>query len=431
MTPLSENPPRGTIPRLMRLAMDRRALLRDYATAMSGTAGRLVFSLVYFIALANTLSVAEFGVFATASAAGVLLSRLLAFGFTSVLYRIATVRPRLIGTFTAGYLALSALSLPLIAAAGTLLYMAVFAGDISPTLFAVVIVAEALVWRPAEAVMIVANGTGRFGHTTIMIIVAMLLRALCALALPFLPQADLAMWCWLYLGANLASLVFCVALFYPRQRLKFRPPLYLSRLSDSLSVAGAEVLFYLQMDFDKMLVLTFGGPQLAGIYAIIMRLVDLTAIPIRTFTMMLVQKIMRLPDFASRLSVRAGIEAGVFAISTMGLAALALLLHFFPNALGRNVSEAAPLLWLVLFVPGFRNLVEYQAELLFARGQVKVRALNLALLAGAKALVLIWLLTRVTDTVDMVAWLNAAFAALYLASAALTYSAMRLPAKKT
>ena len=60
--------------------------------------------------------IAEFGMFATASAAGVMLSRILAFGFISALYRTATIRPNLIGTFTAGFLLLGVVSLPVLAA---------------------------------------------------------------------------------------------------------------------------------------------------------------------------------------------------------------------------------------------------------------------------------------------------------------------------
>ena len=97
------------------------------------------------------------------------------------------------------------------------------------------------------------------------------------------------------------------------------------------------------------------------------------------------------------------------------------MLHFFPNALGRNVAEAAPLVALAICVPGLRNLVEYQAELLFARGQTLVRALNLALLAGLKAVLLTWLLAAVADTPDLVLSLNVVFLLLYLASALLTY----------
>ena len=61
--------------RLVGIVTARRTLLRDYFSAISGSAGRLVFSLLYFVVLANTLSIAEFGLFATASAAGVMLSR--------------------------------------------------------------------------------------------------------------------------------------------------------------------------------------------------------------------------------------------------------------------------------------------------------------------------------------------------------------------
>ncbi|MGO4842985.1 lipopolysaccharide biosynthesis protein, partial [Rhizobiaceae sp. 2RAB30] len=93
---------------------------------------------------ANTLSIADFGLFATASAAGVMLSRILAFGFISALYRVATVKPRLIGTFSAGFLALAGLSLPALAIASWLVFLLFFSGDISPALFALVVAAEAL-----------------------------------------------------------------------------------------------------------------------------------------------------------------------------------------------------------------------------------------------------------------------------------------------
>ena len=122
-------------------------------------------------------------------------------------------------------------------------------------------------------------------------------------------------------------------------------------------------------------------------------------IPIRAFSMMLVQKLMRTPDMLARLSVRAGIEGGVFIVSTLALLAIGILLHFFPNALGRNVAEAAPLVILALAVPGLRNLVEYQAELLFGRGQMLIRAMNLALLAGVKGVLLAWALSRISSNI--------------------------------
>ncbi|MDP3897589.1 MAG: lipopolysaccharide biosynthesis protein, partial [Mesorhizobium sp.] len=280
-----------------------------------------------------------------------------------------------------------------------------------------------------EVVVIVNNGLGKFGRAAILVILGTVLRAIAAGAFAVWPAQDLGTWALFYLAANAISLGVALGLFYPRQKLRWKPRFYLARLPDSLYVAGAEILFYLQMEMDKLLVLALGGPQLAGVYAIIMRLVDLTAIPIRTFTMMLVQRLMRTPEMLSRIVKRAGIEGGIFAVSTLALAALAVLLHFLPNLLGRNISEVAPLVSLALFIPGLRNLVEYQAELLFARGQTLVRALNLFLLGAFKAVLLSLILVRSLDVETLVIVLNGAFALLYLASALLTYSAMRMPAK--
>ncbi|MCA0028355.1 MULTISPECIES: lipopolysaccharide biosynthesis protein [unclassified Mesorhizobium] len=429
MTEASDIPQRRPLARIGAFVAERRGLVRDYFSAISGAGGRLVFSLAYFIALANTLSIAEFGMFATASAAGVMLSRLLAFGFISALYRTATIRPNLIGTFTAGFLLLGIVSLPLLAAASYIVYLIFFASTVPLPVFAATVFAEALLWRPVEVALIVNNGLGKFGRAAVLAILATALRAAGAVLFMFCAQHSVWVWSWFYIGANAASLLIAFGLFYPRQRLRLRGELYLRRLADSIYVAGAEVLFYLQMEFDKLLVLAIGGPHLAGIYAIIMRLVDLTAIPIRTFSMMLVQRMMRAPELLSRLAVKSGIEGGVFAVSTLALLVLAVVLHFFPGALGKNVSEAAPLVALAIGVPGLRNLVEYQAELLFARGQTLVRALNLGLLAALKALLLTYVLTTIADTSKLVLSLNVVFLLLYLASMLLTYSALRKPAK--
>lgn len=405
-------------------------MLRDYLAAISGSAGRLVFSLLYFVLLANTLTIADFGRFATASAAGVMLSRILAFGFATPLYRIATVKPLLIGTYTAGFLLASLASLPFLAAASYITYVLVFRAEMAVSVFALIVAAETLLWRSTETVIIVNNGLNRFGRGAFLVVLGTALRALAVALFAFLGEPDLNNWALFYLAANAVSLAVAAGFFYPRQRLRLRLQLYLRRLSDSIYVAGSEVLFYFQTELDKMLVLALGGAQLAGIYAIIMRLVDLTAIPVRTFSMLLVQKMMRTPDMLKRLGSRLGIEAGIFAASTLGLLALAILLYLFPAILGSNIAEAAPLVLLALCVPGFRNLVEYQAEILFARGQTLLRAINLLILGCAKAILLAYLIASSESTREMVLALNWAFAVLYLISLLLTYSALRMPAKR-
>ncbi|MCB8839599.1 lipopolysaccharide biosynthesis protein [Aurantimonas sp. VKM B-3413] len=411
-------------------------LVRDYASLLGGSAGRLVLSLAYFVCVANGLSVADFGLFATASATGIVLSRIAGFGFVSPLYRVATVRKRLVGAYTAGFLAALVVSLPVVAVAAAGFYVAFFSSDMPVPAFVAVVLAEVLCWRMLEVVVIVNNGLGRFLQGAIIVIGGSAIRAVAAGAFFVFSDGDLTTWAFAYLAANAVAAVVAVCVFYPRQRLRFEPTLYMARWRDSVSVAGAEIVFYLQSELDKLLVLSLGGAEIAGIYAILMRLIDLTALPIRSFNTMIVQKLMRTPHWLTAWRVRWGIEAGVALVSIAGLAFLGGFLHFFPRALGDNVASAAPLVLVPLFVPAFRNLVEYESELLYARGRTTLRALILAIVGLMKAGLMVVLFRAMPDRTDWILGLNGLFLTLWIVSAASTYAALdwsrsRLPRQRS
>ena len=400
------------------------SVIHAYLSMTGGSAGRLVLSLVYFICIANGLSIAEFGLFATSSAAGIMISRLLAFGFMSPLYRVATVKPLLVGTYTAGFLVGVLLSLPLIVILCLASYYAVFRGDIGLPAFAAFMVAEIVCWRGLEVAVIVLNGLGRFGRAALLVVIGTGIRTGAALAFSLSSWVSLEAWSVFYLCANLLALLIAVIWFFPRVRLRWRPRLYIRRWADSISVAGAEMLFYIQSEFDKVAVLAIGGPEVSGIYAIIMRLADLTALPVRSFNTLLVQKIMRTPDTISSWRTRLVIEALVAAVSFVAIASMAIYLFILPRGLGNNVAEAAPYLMAVLLVPSFRNLVEYHSELLYATGRTVRRMINLVV-AGVVKISLLALLFNISTDVDHWApLLNGVYLALYGASFALTYSAL-------
>ncbi|WP_182086818.1 lipopolysaccharide biosynthesis protein [Aureimonas sp. ME7] len=398
-------------------------VVRDYAKLLGGSGGRLVLSLLYFTAVANSLSVSAFGLFATASATGIVLSRIAGLGFVSPLYRAATRKPHLVGTYTAGLLAAFALSMPLVVLAGALFFVLVFAGDMGLAAFAAIVAAEVVCWRALEVVCIVNNGMNRFGRASVLVVVGTGMKALAAVLFAALaPQSGLLGWSLFYLGANAVSAISGILALYPRQRLRWRPDLYKRRAADSFAVAGAEVLFYLQSELDKLLVLSLGGPHIAGLYAMLMRLIDLTALPVRSFNMMVVQKLMRSPAWLNSWRMRWGIEGAIALVSAGGLAAFGVILHIRPTLLGTNVADAAPLVLLVLLVPAFRNLVEYEGELLYAQGRTGVRAAVLAFLTVLKAGFLAVILGNgaASDT-GWVIGLNGVFGALWLASAMTTY----------
>ena len=415
---------------LAKIMQTHGGLVRSYTSTLSGSAGRLLISLIYFISLANSLSISDFGLFATASAVGVVLSRIVSFGFVSPLYRIATVKHRILGTYYAGYLAAAFVSLPVLALAASGVFTFFFKGLINAAAFTAIIIAEAILWRGLEVVAIVNNGLNRFGRAAILVIAGTLSRAVFAFGFSQTTNHSLDRWSLCYLAANGLAFALALAFYLPRRHLRFRAKLYWRRLKDSMWTSGAEILFYVQMELDKLAVLSIGGAELAGLYAIVMRLADLTAVPIRSFNMLLVQKLMRMPQSLKSLAARLGIEGLIFAISALGLAALSALLWFYPNALGRNVSAISGLLALSIAVPGFRNIVEYHAELLYARGQTGVRMLNLGLLAALKMLLLGFVLSSAPQTRTWLLQMNGVFAVLWLCSAVLTYSAMRMAPRR-
>jgi O-antigen/teichoic acid export membrane protein len=270
-------------------------------------------------------------------------------------------------------------------------------------------------------VIIVNNGLARFGVGAFLTIFGTAIRGIAAVGFVFFGDSQLLTWAMLYAAANAFSFLFAALFFYPKVKLRWTPKAYIGRMRDAFSVSAAEVLFYLQMELDKILVLAVGGETTAGLYAIIMRLVDLTALPIRAFNTLLVQLMMKNRGGVSSLKTRILTEGAIAAISTGGLTALVILLNIAPGILGNSIGQASGFLVLVLAVPAFRNLVEYHAELLYAREQTMARAVILGLVGLLKAGLLILLLGLLQDFAERALWLNAVFIMLYLLSAFATY----------
>jgi O-antigen/teichoic acid export membrane protein len=398
-----------------------RTTIFAYLTILSGSAGRLVISLVYFLIVANTLTLGEFGLFATASSTGLILSRLLAFGFISPLYRVATVKPRLLGAYLSGFAGLSALSLPLIVAVAGGAYLLLFAERLALLPFAVIIAAEVLGWRLVEVVAIVNNGLRRFRQAALLVIVGSGLRTIAALLFAGFGQASLEIWAFAYCGATMASALIALLAFLPAARWRFVRSLYPRRMADAVFAGAADIVFYVQSELDKLLVLGLAGERTAGLYAIALRVIDLTAMPVRSFNQMLVQKIMKDRGVGGFRRL-AAYEAGIALVSIAGLVAVIVALMPFPNLLGRNVSEAAYLFAPMLLVPAFRNLVEYHAELLYARERTGSRIALLCLLTAIKAGLISLVMTRFPEAASWAAGMNLVFGVVYLASAGFTYT---------
>ncbi len=398
---------------------------RDYLKVASGSVGRLVISLAYFLIAANVLSLDAFGYFATASAAGVILVRVIGFGYISPLFRAATVRPRLIGVYLAGFWAAVVISLPLAAGLALLLHVTLFR-DMPFAAFVLILGAE-FCWRLLEMVAIINNGLRRFGLASTLVLIGSGIRTLAALTFWFIGQTDLVAWSSWYLAANLLSALLAFAAFMPKARLRWRPALYLARLRDAVSAAVADLVFFFQNELDKAVVLAAAGPRTAGLYAIAMRMVDLTAMPIRSYNQLAMQKAMTDRGVALAPRRLALVEGAIALVSIGALAALTLVLWIRPGLLGGNIQSAAALFPLLLLVPAFRNLIEYHAELLYAVERTTLRAGLLIVVAALKAGGIYLAISALPADLAWTPWVNLVFAAVYALSAAVAYGAVRKP----
>jgi len=407
-----------------RFGLTRRIVL-DYGSLLSGQIGRLVFSLIYFVTLTRALSLGDFGIFATASAIGIVLSRLSGFGFISPLYRVSITRPRLIGLYTTGYLVALLASLPVIFAIAWALYALLYAELITLSAFLLVIFAEALMWRTLEMVIIVNNGLNRFLTGSLLAIGGVAAKTVAALWFWYNGSGDIGVWTGLYFATNGLIALFAVVFFYPRQKLKWRPTAWLGRGRDAVGVSAAEALFYIQSELDKVLVLALGGEITAGIYAIVMRLVDLTAMPLRALSTLLTQWIMRSRQSGKTTRHCLLVDLAVGLVSSAALAVAAALLWFIPGIAGKNIAMATTFLPLMLLVPAFRNIVEYHTELLYAHELMGVRVILLIYIGTLKAGLLWILLGTTTDFATIAVWLNGLFGALWATSAIVTYGRLR------
>lgn len=399
-----------------RLSAHRAALI-GYAQVLSGTAGRMALQLIYFFVLANTLSLSEMGVFASVSSAGLMIGCLAGFGFQSFVFRSAAHRRHAMGGYLAAYYVSFVLATPIMALLAGGVYAAIFRDVIALPGFLAIMAVEVIFWRFIEIVVQMNNGLGRYASAAAVIILSVAFRSAAALLFWWNGGGDAELWGAYYLVGNAAAAIVLGLAFHPPVKLRFRTSLLRGRLRESLLYAMSSCIFYVQSEIDKVIVLMLAGERVAGIYAIAMRIIDLTAVPLRPVFVMYSRRLIQ-AGAATRALVREclKVEASVALVSTAGIFAIVALLALWPNLLGRNVAAAWGMLAALFLVPAVKNLQEFHAELFFAFRHMGVRAVLAVALTVLKAAGLAALLILTPQIESWSLWLNALYAAIYAIS---------------
>ena len=401
-----------------------RAQFSNYLQVFAGTGVRLGLQAVYFFILANTLSLHDMGVFASASSTGIMIGCFSGFGFASLAFRASAGKRRTLGGYLAVFYVSWLTSLPLCLAASLPVFYFLFTSSLSLTAFLLIILVETGLWRIVEMVHQVNNGLARYASASLVISFGSALRTAGAIAFALSGKHDVETWALIYFAFNLAAMAFAIAVYQPRIRLRWRNQIFFGRFRDALLFSIAYCASIAQNEIDKLVMLALADQRTVGIYAISTRIIDFTSVPIRSFYVLYSRKLIIEGRQRNQVGRSLGVEMLIALISTAGLAALLATLSIWPDLLGHNVAVATQLFGVLLAVPAFKNLIEYHSELFFVYQHMTVRAGLATALVGLKAAALALLLIHFDDIVQWGAWLNLVYLGLYAFSAASVYGSI-------
>src|SRR6201994_525910 len=137
------------LPAVSRVARLREILVRtvrtqftNYLQVFAGTGVRLGLQAIYFFILANTLSLHDMGVFASASSTGIMIGCFSGFGFASLAFRASAGKRRALGGYLAVFYASWLIALPLCLAASLPIFYLLFTTSLSLTAFLLIVLVE-------------------------------------------------------------------------------------------------------------------------------------------------------------------------------------------------------------------------------------------------------------------------------------------------
>ena len=400
------------------------AQFTNYLQVFAGTGVRLGLQAVYFFILANTLSLHDMGVFASASSTGIMIGCFSGFGFASLAFRASAGKRRTLGGYLAVFYASWVIALPLCLAASLPVFYFLFTSSLSLTAFLLIILVETGLWRIVEMIHQVNNGLGRYASASLVISCGSALRTAGAVVFAASGRHDVETWSIIYFAFNLAAMVLAIAAYQPRIKLRWRNQIFFGRIRDALLFSVAYCASIAQNEIDKLVMLSLADQRTVGIYAISTRIIDFTSVPIRSFYVLYSRKLIIEGRQRNQMGRSLAVEMLIALISTAGLAALLVTLAIWPDLLGHNVAVATQLFGVMLAVPAFKNLLEYHSELFFAYQHMTVRAVLATALVGLKAAALAFLLIHFDNIVQWGIWLNAVYLGLYVFSAASVYGSI-------
>jgi O-antigen/teichoic acid export membrane protein len=333
-------------------AASKSRLITNYVYYLTDFGLRIGVQIVYFIIISRALGAASYGIFASISTIGALMSYFAALGSEQTLMRRTSGRPHEVPTaFGHSLVCLSLSVLP----AGLVCYCAVkfvLHSQASPWAIVAIIAAEVFFGKftgLASAAYISQEMAQRQSVINVVVSVIKLVGAV--LAWKLTSPLSIESWAIYYCVSTAVGAMFAVTLVtYDLGRARFA--FYPKEISDGLQFAVEMSSNAALRDFDKPLVVYVLGPEIGGLYAAASRLIETAAVPINAFAQTTYARYFQHARTGHDKAVEFGLRVLPIAVVLAIVISISLLTMAWvvPLILGPSYQGVVPLIqWLAVY----------------------------------------------------------------------------------
>jgi O-antigen/teichoic acid export membrane protein len=362
-------------PKIDRLLEQR--IVRDTLWLLVGKGMRLVLQAAYFVIIARTLGVANYGAFVGTTALAAIVSPFVGVGIETLLLKNVAKDRSLFGEYWG-----NALWMVMVTGLGLMigleLVRPIVLPAISPILILLVAVSDLIFGTVTNIAIRAFQAVDRLDMSAQINISVMFTKVVAAFSLMyFFPQPTLLAWTWLYLASSIVAALLALVLVH---RLLGAPKLALKRILPELkegfyfSISNSAYTIY--NDIDKTMLARLSTLEAAGIYAAAYRLIDVAFIPVISIAGAAYADFFRKgkDGVAATVAFARPLVMTTSAYSIVAGIGLLLFAPVVPYILGSEYTNVVDALRWLAPIPLFRGLQHFGGDILSGTGFQGVRS---------------------------------------------------------
>ncbi len=356
-------------PKIDRLLEQR--IVRDTLWLLVGKGMRLVLQAAYFVIIARTLGVANYGAFVGTTALVAIVSPFVGVGIETLLLKNVAKDRYLFREYWGNALWMVVVT-GIVLMGGLELVRPIILPSISPLLIILVGVSELIFGTVTNIAIRAFQAVDRLNVSAQINIFVMFTKVVAAFSLMyFFSKPTLLAWTWLYLVSSGVAALLAVVLVH---RLLGAPKLALERILPELkegfyfSISNSAYTIY--NDIDKTMLARLSTLEATGIYAAAYRLIDVAFIPVISIAGAAYADFFRKgkDGIAATVAFAKPLVMTTSAYSIVAGIGLLLLAPVVPYILGSEYTNVVDALRWLAPIPFFRGLQHFGGDILSGTG---------------------------------------------------------------